>query len=157
MIREEGYKLVTSWTHNQNLVKHMLAVEAQMRALARELENKNLKLKINIDEWGLAGLVHDADYERWPKEHPQKLLEELKKRNAPDWLCDAVESHAWHFNGMKREPQTKLEWSLYTCDELSGFIIACALVKPDKKLSSVTIDTVMKKWDQKSFAKGVHR
>lgn len=150
MTRDEAYKLVTSWTENKNLVKHMLAVEAEMRALARYF-------KEDEEKWGLAGLIHDMDYEKYPKEHPKKTLEELKKRKAPQWLYNAVESHAWKYNGMDVEPKTKLEWALYTCDELSGFIIACALVKPDKKLSSVTVDTVLKKWPQKSFAKGVKR
>ena len=148
--RESAYKLVTDWTENKNLVKHMLAVEAEMRALAKYFGE-------NEDDWGIAGLIHDADYDKWPKEHPKKLLAELKERKAPDWLVSAVETHAWNYNGMDREPKTKLEWALYTCDELSGFIIACALVRPDKKLASVTLETVLKKWPQKAFAKGVHR
>jgi predicted hydrolase (HD superfamily) len=150
MTREEAYKLVTDWTENKNLVKHMLAVEAQMRALAKHFGE-------NEDDWGLAGLVHDADYEKWPKEHPKKLLEELKKRKVPDWLYFAVEAHAWNYNGMEVEPRTQLEWALYTCDELSGFIIACALVRPDKNLVSVTVESILKKWRQKAFAAGVHR
>ena len=150
MTREEAYELVTSWTKNQNLVKHMLAVEAQMRALAKHFGEDE-------EKWRLAGLIHDADYEKWPKEHPRKTLEELEKRNEEEWLINAVRRHAWKFNGMDEKPETKLEWALYTCDELSGFIIACALVKPDKKLSSVTTETVLKKWPQKALAKGVHR
>ncbi len=164
MNREEAYKLVTRWTENKNLIKHMLAVEAQMKAICKKLqENKNTEKSdysitdLTEDNWGVVGLIHDADYEKWPKEHPRKTLEELKKRNAPDWLYSAVKRHAWKFNGMDEEPQTKLEWALYTCDELSGFIIACALVRPDKKLNSVTVDSILKKWPQKAFAKGVHR
>jgi putative nucleotidyltransferase with HDIG domain len=150
MTREEAYKLITDWTENKNLVKHMLAVEAQMRALAKHLGEDE-------EKFGLAGLVHDADYEKYPKEHPRKTLEELKKRQAPEWLINAVEAHAWKYNNMTREPKTKLEWALYTCDELSGFIIACALVRPDKKLSSLTVESILKKWPEKSFAAGVHR
>jgi len=150
MTREEALKLVNDWTSNKNLVKHMLAVEAQMIALAKHFGEEE-------EKWSIAGIVHDADYDKWPEEHPKKLLEELKKRKSSDWLYDAVETHAWKYNGMERQPSTKLEWALYTCDELSGFIIACALVKPDKKLSSVTVETVLKKWPQKSFAAGVHR
>lgn len=150
MTRDEALKLVNSWTENKNLVKHMLAVEAQMRALAKHFDE-------NEEEWGLLGLVHDADYEKWPTEHPRKTIEELEKRNEPGWLVNGVRAHAWGFNGMDREPQTKMEWAIYTCDELSGFIIACALVRPDKKLSSVTSETILKKWKEKSFAKGVHR
>src|SRR3989344_2977728 len=109
MTRDEAYQLVTDWTKNPNLVKHMLAVEAQMRALAKHFGE-------NEDDWGLAGLIHDADYEKWPKEHPQ-----------------------------------------HTLDELTGLIIACALVQPDKKLSAVTLESVKKKWKKKDFAAGVHR
>lgn len=150
MTRDEAYKLVISWTENKNLVKHMLAVEAQMRALAKHFGE-------NEDEWGLLGLVHDADYEKWPSEHPRKTIEELEARGEPEWLINAVRAHAWGFNGMDVEPKTKMEWAIYTCDELSGFIIACALVRPDKKLLSVTVESVQKKWKEKSFAKGVHR
>ncbi len=150
MTRDEAFKLVNDWTKNKNLIKHMLAVEAQMRAIAKYFGEDE-------DMWGVVGLVHDADYDKWPKDHPKKTLEELRKRKVPDWLYDAVETHAWKYNGMTREPKTKLEWALYTCDELSGFIIACALVRPDKKLSSVTVESILKKWLQKAFAKGVHR
>jgi len=150
MTRDEAYGLVSSWTQNKNLVKHMLAVEAQMRALAKRFGESE-------DEWGLLGLIHDADYEKWPKVHPKKTIEELEKRNAPEWLINGVKAHAWGFNDMKEEPSNKMEWAIYTCDELSGFIIACALVRPDKKLSSVTVESVLKKWPQKAFAKGVIR
>jgi len=150
MTRPQALQLIKQWTKNQNLVKHMLAVEAQMRALAKYFNEDE-------DKWGLAGLIHDADYDKWPGEHPKKTLEWLKQNNSPDWLYSAVESHAWKYNGMDKEPQTKLEWALYTCDELSGFIIACALVRPDKKIASVTPEAILKKWSQKAFARGVHR
>src|SRR3989304_5895327 len=150
MTRDEGLKLVNDWTKNQNLVKHMLAVEAQMRALAKHFGE-------NEDDWGLAGLIHDADYEKWPKEHPQHTLDELTRRQAPEWLINAIRAHAFNYNGQTQEPKTKLEWALYTCDELSGLIIACALVQPDRKLASVTLESVQKKWKKKDFAAGVHR
>jgi len=150
MTRQEAYKLITNWTQNRNLVKHMLAVEEEMRAIAKYLGEDE-------EKFGLAGLVHDADYEKWPKEHPRKTLEELKKQKAPEWLYNAVKRHAWKFNGMDEAPETKLEWALYTCDELSGFIIACTLVRPDKKLGSLTVESILKKWPQKTFAAGVHR
>jgi predicted hydrolase (HD superfamily) len=150
MNRDEVLQLVNDWTKNQNLVKHMLAVEAEMKALAKHFGE-------NEDNWGLAGLIHDADYEKWPELHPQKTLDELTARQAPDWLINAVRTHASNYNGQTQEPKTKLEWALYTCDELSGLIIACALVQPDKKLSSVTLESVQKKWKKKDFAAGVHR
>lgn len=155
----EALQLVEKWTDNKNLVKHMLAVEAQMRAIAKHLKEKDPSSSEDYDEarWGLVGLLHDADYDKWPEEHPKKLLENLKKGQAPDWLYNAIERHAWGYHGIEAQPETKLEWALYTCDELSGFIIACALVRPDKKLSSVTVESILKKWPQKAFAAGVHR
>lgn len=150
MNRDEALKLVNDWTKNKNLVKHMLAVEAQMRALARHFGESE-------GDWGLAGLIHDADYKKWPEEHPKKLLAYLEENKAPQWLIDAVRSHAWGYHGLTQEPKTKLEWSLYCSDELSGLIIACALVRPEKKLAAVSVDNVLKKWKEKSFAAGVHR
>lgn len=150
MTREEGYKLVIDWTENKNLIKHMLAVEAQMRVIAKHFGE-------NEDEWGLLGLIHDADYEKYPKEHPNKTIEELTKRGEPQWLIDGVIAHAWGYNGMETEPKNKMEWAIYTCDELSGLIIAVTLVRPEKKLESVTVENIEKKWKEKSFAVGVKR
>ncbi len=153
MTRDEAYKLVNDWTKNKNLVKHMLAVEAEMRALAKHFGEDE-------DLWGIAGLVHDADYEKVSEDlqkHSLVTIKELEKRGADQQIIDAVAAHVWKWNKDAPEPKNEMEWSLYTCDELSGFIIACALVRPDKKLSSLTVDSVMKKWPQKSFAAGVHR
>ena len=151
MNRDQGYKLVTDWTKNNNLVKHMLAVEAEMRGLARHFdEDENL--------WGLTGLIHDADYEQMQEKHPsEKLFEQLEKLGADKRIIQAVKSHAFKWPDGAPEPEGKMEWSLYCCDELSGLIIACALVQPDKKLSSVNVESVLKKWNKKDFAKGVHR
>jgi hypothetical protein len=155
MTRKVAYKLITSWTKNKNLIKHMLAVEAEMRALAMHFSEDE-------DLWGLAGLVHDADYEILQEEdkleeHPFRTVEKLKEMDVPKEVISAVESHAWKWNEKCPKPDSKMDWALYTCDELSGLIIAVALVRPDKKLSSVEVDSVIKKWDEKSFAKGVHR
>ncbi len=153
MTRDEAYKLVNDWTKNKNLVKHMLAVEAEMRALAKHFGE-------NEDLWGIAGLVHDADYEKVAEDlqkHSLVTIKELEKRGADKQIIDAVAAHVWKWNKDAPEPKNNMEWSLYTCDELSGFIIACALVRPDKKLSSLAVESIMKKWPQKSFAAGVHR
>jgi len=153
MTRDEAYKLVTSWIKNKNLVKHMVAVEAEMRALAKHF-------KEDEDLWGITGLVHDADYEKVKEDmekHSLLTVEELKKLGADQKIIDAVASHVWKWNSKAPEPKSKMEWALYTCDELSGFIIACALVRPDKKLSSVEVKSVLKKWPQKAFAAGVNR
>lgn len=150
MTRDQAYLLITDWTKNPNLVKHMLSVEAEMRALANHFSQDE-------DQYGLAGLIHDADYDQWPDEHPRKLIAYLEEMKEPDWLIDAIRSHAWGYHGLNQEPKTKLEWSLYCSDELSGLIIACALVRPEKKLAAVQVQNVTKKWREKSFAAGVHR
>lgn len=153
MTRHDAYTLVTEWTKNKNLIKHMLAVEAVMRALAR-------KFGEDEDLWGTAGLVHDADYEMFkdnPKKHPSKVFEELEKRDADPRIISAVRAHAWGWREDLPKPTNNMEWSIYTCDELTGFIIACALVRPERSLNALTVESVLKKWPQKSFAAGVHR
>lgn len=148
--REESFSLVTSWTQNKNLVKHMLAVESAMEGLANYFkEDANL--------WKIAGLLHDADYDKYPEKHPQVIIDELTKRNEDKSLIDAIRAHAWKYNGFETEPKTKMEWSLYCCDELTGLIIAVALVRPERKLSVVTVDNVLSKWKKLDFAKGVNR
>lgn len=148
--RGDVINLVTTWTENKNLIKHMLAVESAMSGLAKHFnEDENL--------WKIIGLIHDADYEKYPDKHPLVLIEELEKRKEDQIIINAIKSHAWNYNGMDQIPKTKLEWSLYCCDELTGLIVAVALVRPERKLSIVTIDNVLKKWPEKSFAKGVER
>lgn len=151
MNREQALKLIKEMTKNQNLVKHMLAVEAEMRGLAKYF-------KEDQELWGMAGLVHDADYEEMKEKHPSleffKQLEELK---LDPKIIQAVKAHGWKFQPGLPKPQTEMEWSLYCCDELSGLIIACALVRPERKLAAVSVESVLKKWKEKSFAAGVHR
>lgn len=153
MNRDEALTLMKSWTPNINLQRHMLAVEAQMRAIARHFgENENT--------WGLVGLLHDADYEMFkddPKRHPMKIAKELEEKGVDPQMIQAIKAHAWGWREDCPKPISKMDWAIYTCDELSGFIIACALVKPEKKLSSVSLETVLKKWPDKAFAKGVTR
>ncbi len=148
--RESALELVNSWVQNKNLVKHMLCVEAVMRALAKHFGEDG-------DIWGIAGLIHDADYEKYPDEHPKVLIKELERRKESSELIQVIKSHAWGYREEFPKPKTKFEWSLYTCDELTGLIVACALVRPDKKLSSVDVAAVQRKWNQKAFAAGVDR
>ena len=104
--------------------------------------------------------MHDADYEKTkddPEKHTKEVISWLEKLDASSEIKDAVASHAWGYVKEAPEPKTKMQWSLYCCDELTGLIVAVALVKPDKKLSSVTVDSVMKKWNSPSFAAGVNR
>ncbi len=146
---------------NQNLRRHCYAVEAVMRALYKRLEDHH-QTESDEDLWGIAGLLHDADYEMTKNNDPKKthtkhILEWLKKADAEVDIYDAVASHAWGYVEGAPVPATKMQWALYTCDELTGLIVAVALVKPDKKLATVTVDSVMKKWSSPSFAAGVDR
>lgn len=153
MTRSQALELVNSWTKNKNLVKHMLAVEAQMRALAKHF-------KEDEELWGLVGLLHDADYEQFqdqPNKHPSLILDELKKQKVDTFVIEAIASHAWGHQEGAPQPKSLLEWSLYTCDDLSGLIIATALVQPDKKLASVTTESVLKKFKSTGFARRVDR
>lgn len=148
--REEAFKLVTSLTENKNLVKHMLSVEAAMGGLAKHFnEDENL--------WKITGLLHDADYEKYPEEHPQVLISELEKRNEDKRIINAVKAHAWGYRDNMPMPTDNFEWSLYCSDELTGLIIAVTLIRPERKISLVTVDNILSKWEKKDFAKGVNR
>lgn len=152
--REEAWKLLCEYTQNENLRKHALAVEACVRAYAR---------KQGADEelWGRAALLHDFDYERWPnaehhadKEHPAEGSRILRERGYPEEMIHAILAHA-DYTGVKRESQ--LDRALFACDELAGFLTACALVKPSKKIAEVEAASVKKKLKDKAFARGVNR
>src|SRR6266536_6479139 len=147
--RERAWGLLTEFTQSESLRKHALAVEACMRAYARKLGgDENL--------WGVAGLLHDFDYEKWPSldDHPYKGNEILKERGWPDEIRRAIMSHA-EYTGVPRE--TPMERALFACDELAGFITANALVKPGKSLAEVEAKSVRKKMKDKAFARSVSR
>ena len=156
MTREQALGLLHEHVKNINLRRHSYAVESVMRALAR---------RFNEDEevWGIAGLLHDADYEvlkgsdKITSDHTKLTIQWLDKLQANSDISDAVASHAWGYVGGAPKPKTRMQWALYCCDELTGLIVAVALVKPDKKLSSVTVESIMKKWNEKSFAAGANR
>lgn len=150
IVREEAVSLLHSKMQSANLRKHCYSVEAVMRSLARHFKEDEVL-------WGLAGLLHDADYEKYPEKHPLVIIEELEKMNEDSKLTAAIRAHAWGYRDGFPKPETKFEWALYTCDELTGLIAACALVRPDKKLASVDVAAVQRKWKQKSFAAGVDR
>lgn len=161
MTREQALELVKKHTKNQNLVRHMLAVEAAMRSIYRYLyEDESSYAKATEDRWGLAGLLHDADYEETKetaqKNHTKLLLKWLEDYEVGDELKSAIAAHAWNYVEGAPKPQNKFEWALYTCDELTGLIVAVALVKGGK-ISEVSVESVMKKWKQKSFAAGANR
>jgi putative nucleotidyltransferase with HDIG domain len=147
--REDAWNLVCEWISSESLRKHLLGVEAAMRAYAREGGEDE-------DLWGVTGLVHDLDYERYPDldiGHPRYALEELEARGYPQEVIDAVAGHA-EFLGVPRE--TPLAKTLFAVDELSGFIAACALVRPTG-IEGMTPKSVRKKLKQPSFAAGVDR
>jgi putative nucleotidyltransferase with HDIG domain len=147
--REEAWRLFCEWTQSDSLRKHALGVEAAMRFYAREQGEDE-------DLWGTTGLLHDLDYERYPDletGHPRIALEELRRRRYPDELVEAVAGHA-DFLGVPRV--TPLAKTLYAVDELSGFIAACAMVRPTG-IHGLTPKSVKKKLKQPSFAAGVNR
>jgi len=151
--REEAWELVTEYTQNQNLVRHMLAAEAAMRAYARQY---------GADEelWGLVGLVHDFDYERHPdlsvEGHPVVGARILKERGWPEEVIRAVLAHAGEYTGV--QPQSRMEKALVAVDELTGFLVAVALVRPTKDIRDITkISSVKKKWKDRAFAAAVNR
>jgi putative nucleotidyltransferase with HDIG domain len=147
--REAGWCLLTEFTQSESLRKHALAVEACMRAYAR---------KMGGDEelWGLVGLIHDFDYEKYPtaEDHPYKGNEILRERGYSEEIRRAIMSHA-EYSGVPRV--TPMEKALFACDELAGFLTACALVKPGKSLAQVEAKSVRKKMKDKAFARSVNR
>ena len=151
--REMAWKLLTEFTQSESLRKHALAVEACMRACARKFENSSPDAE-NL--WGVVGLIHDFDYERWPtpEEHPYKGNAILKERGYSDEIRRAIMSHA-EYTGVPRE--TPMEKALFACDELAGFITAVALIKPGKSLAQVDTKSVRKRMKDKAFARKVNR
>jgi putative nucleotidyltransferase with HDIG domain len=154
MDREEALRLVREHTQNPNLIKHMLAVEAAMRSYAR-------KLGQDEERWGITGLLHDFDYERYPndrhhpqEEHPSWGVRLLRDKGCPEEICQAILGHA-DYTGVQRA--TPLAKALYACDELTGLTIAVALVRPSKKIGEVNLSSIKKKWKDKTFARGVNR
>jgi len=148
--REEALNLIKSWISKRNVFLHMLAVEAIMRNVARYLgEDEEI--------WGLAGLLHDIDYEK-TEEKPDKhglLAEEILKKHVSDEIVNAIKAHNFKYTGVK--PQSLLDKALISCDAISGLLVACALVMPSKKLEEVKVETVIKKFKDKDFARGADR
>ena len=146
--RDEAMALLKSYTQNQNLIKHALAVEAGMRAYARRFGEDEAR-------WGVVGLLHDFEYEKYPDEHPAKGREILEALGMPEDLIRGVQAHAPGLTGVR--PETKMEQAIYAVDELTGLIVAVALVRPSKSIHDVQVSSVKKKWSSRSFAAGVNR
>ena len=154
MTRDEALALVHEYTASESLRKHMLAVEAAMRAYAERWDEDEAR-------WGLAGLLHDFDYERYPNAehsptegHPSEGVRLLRERGCPDDVLDAILGHA-QYTGVARS--SRMARTLFAVDELTGLITATALVKPSKKLDDVDASSVRKKMKDKAFARGVSR
>lgn len=148
MNREEALKLVKEMVPQQNLVKHMLAAEAVMRALARHFGEDE-------DAWGLAGLLHDVDYAETydkPDIHALRSAEILKEKGVSEEIIEAILGH-----NDKAERKTLMAKALYSVDPLTGFLVACALMTPEKKISSVDVSFAMRRFKEKSFARGANR
>ena len=147
--REEAFSLLKKYNKNEGLIKHALAVEAVMRYSAR-------KRGRDEEKWGVIGLVHDLDYEQFPEQHCRKTEEILTSCNWPAEYIRAVMSHGWGLC-TDVEPQSELEKVLYAVDELTGLVVATALVRPSKSVMDMKAKSVKKKWKDKSFAAGVNR
>ena len=147
--RATAWQLLTEYTKSDSLLKHALAVEAAVRGYARHFGE-------NEEEWGIVGLLHDFDYERWPSldDHPFRGSEILRENGYPESVIRAILSHA-DYSGVPREG--RLEKTLFACDEMAGFITAASLVRPSKSVLDLEASSVIKRMKDKAFAKGVKR
>jgi predicted hydrolase (HD superfamily) len=167
--REAAWQLLTEFTQSESLRKHALAVEACMRAYAKKFHREapegagadsspraNPEGMSEEELWGIVGLIHDFDYERWPslEDHPYRGNEILQERGYPEEIRRAIMSHA-EYSGVSRD--TPMEKALFACDELAGFITAVALIKPGRSLAEVDIKSVRKRMKDKAFARKVNR
>lgn len=149
MDRTEAYNIVTTYVKNTSLIKHMLAVESAMRYYATLNDE-------DVDTWGITGLLHDFDWEIHPtaEQHPRDGAPILRERGVPETIVRAILSHGSH---SEIERETTMEKALFACDEITGMIIAVALVRPSKSLYDLEIASVKKKWKDKAFAAGANR
>lgn len=148
--RGEALALFQEYNQSESLLKHALAVEAVMMHFA-ELFHESDPV-----QWGIIGLVHDLDYEQYPDQHCRKVREILQTKGWPESYIRAVQSHGWGLCSTV-EPLAKMEQVLYTIDELTGLIVATALVRPSKSILDLEVKSVKKRWKEKSFAAGVNR
>jgi predicted hydrolase (HD superfamily) len=149
MTRDAAWQLLTEWTQGDSLRKHALAVEAAVRGYARLFGEDE-------EGWGIVALLHDFDYERYPTpdQHPFRGCEELQRRGYPEWVTRAILSHA-EYSGVPRE--SKLEKTLFACDEMAGFVTAASLVRPSRSVLDLEAGSVLKRMKDKAFARAVSR
>jgi putative nucleotidyltransferase with HDIG domain len=147
--RDEAFALLTEYNQSESLIKHALAVEGVMRYFAQRRGEDEQK-------WGIVGLIHDLDYERYPDQHCTKTAEILKAHHWPEELIRAVVSHGWGICS-DIQPESEMEKVLYAIDELTGLVTTSALVRPTRSVMDLTAKSVKKKWKDKRFAAGVDR
>jgi putative nucleotidyltransferase with HDIG domain len=149
--REDAWRLLSEWTVSDSLRRHGLAVEAAVAWYAQQLFGLS---GADLERWRMAGLLHDFDYERYPDSHPLQGAEELRRLGYPEDVVEAVLGHGDHTG----QPRTSdLAHTVYACDEMSGFVVAVALVRPNRSLDEVEVDAVKKKMKDKGFARQVPR
>jgi putative nucleotidyltransferase with HDIG domain len=149
MNRDDAWQLLNEYTKGDSLLKHAMAVEAAVRGYARTFGEDE-------EAWGVVALLHDFDYERWPtkEDHPFRGCEILREKGYPEWVTRAILSHA-DYSGVPRE--SRLEKTLWACDEMAGFITAAALVRPGKSVLDLEPASVVKRMKDKAFARAVKR
>lgn len=159
MTRTEAYHLLTKYLTNKNLIKHSLAAEAAMKALYKKLTPVKKQTAQDEEIWGITGLLHDLDYEVCQKNGDVMkhgtLIFIPEKDSLPDVIRHGIQAHAFEYSQIM--PESQMDWAITTCDQLTGLITACALVRPDKQLTSVTTKSILKKFNQKAFAAGADR
>jgi putative nucleotidyltransferase with HDIG domain len=149
LTRDHAWNLLTEFTQSDSLRKHALAVEAAVRGYARRFgEDEEI--------WGVVALLHDFDYERWPdlKDHPFRGVDILRERGCPEFIVRAILSHGEHTNTPR---ESRLEHTLFACDEMAGFVTAAALVRPSRSVRDLEASSVLKRIKDKAFARGVSR
>jgi putative nucleotidyltransferase with HDIG domain len=147
--RDEALALLKKYNQSEGLIKHALAVEGVMRYMAR-------KYGADEEKWGVVGLVHDLDYEKYPEQHCRKTEQILKENNWPEEYIRAVVSHGWGICADVK-PESDMEKVLYAIDELTGLVVTSALVRPSRSVLDMKAKSVKKKWKDKRFAAGVDR
>lgn len=159
MDRQTAYQLLTKHLHNKNLIKHCLACEAAMKALYLRITPESEQSDNGKTKWGITGLLHDVDYEIAQNENKLEqhglLIFDLEPDVIPEDIAYAIKSHNYENTGIK--PKSPMDWGITCIDQLTGLIIACALIHPDKKLAPITVDFIKNRMKEKSFAKGAKR
>ena len=150
MNRDDAWALLIEYTKGESLRKHALGVEAAVRGYARTFGEDE-------EAWGITALLHDFDYERWPTlgDHPNKGAEILRDKGYPEWMIRAILSHAMEITGVTRD--SRLEKTLFACDELAGFITGASLVRPSRSVMDLEAKSVIKRMKDKAFCRGVKR